>query len=46
MRIDPAAIQYFKMEVFIPESHFERLRKALQSVDAGHIGRSTRTRNR
>ena len=28
----------FKLEIFIPESHFEELRKALQYVDAGHIG--------
>ena len=28
----------FKLEIFIPESHFEDLRKALMSVDAGHIG--------
>lgn len=28
----------FKLEIFIPESHFEKLRNALQSVDAGHIG--------
>lgn len=27
-----------KLEVFIPETHFELLQKALQSVDAGHIG--------
>lgn len=30
--------KYFKLEIFIPESHFEDLRKSLQSVDAGHIG--------
>ncbi len=28
----------FKLEIFIPESHFSELRGALQSVDAGHIG--------
>ena len=28
----------FKLEIFIPESHFPQLRSALQSVDAGHIG--------
>ena len=28
----------FKMEIFIPESHFPDLQKALQKVDAGHIG--------
>ena len=27
-----------KLEIFIPESHLEALRAALQSVDAGHIG--------
>ena len=30
--------QYCKLEIYIPESHFEALQKALQSVDAGHIG--------
>ena len=30
--------RYFKLEIFIPETHFVELRKALQSVDAGHIG--------
>lgn len=30
--------RYFKLEIFIPETHFADLRKALQSVDAGHIG--------
>ncbi len=30
--------RYFKLEIFIPETHFTDLRKALQSVDAGHIG--------
>lgn len=29
---------YFKLEIFIPETHFENLRKALQEADAGHIG--------
>ena len=28
----------FKLEIFIPESHFGELRSALQTVDAGHIG--------
>ena len=28
----------FKFEIFIPETHFSKLRDALQSVDAGHIG--------
>ena len=31
--------QYFKLEIFIPESHFAALQKALQNVDAGHIGK-------
>ena len=30
--------RYFKLEIFIPETHFEDLKKALQGVDAGHIG--------
>jgi len=30
--------RYFKLEIFIPETHFTELRKALHSVDAGHIG--------
>lgn len=28
----------FKLEIFLPESHFEAVRQALWSVDAGHIG--------
>lgn len=28
----------YKLEVFIPETHFKILQKALQEVDAGHIG--------
>ena len=28
----------YKLEIFIPESHFRVLQKALQEVDAGHIG--------
>ena len=31
-------IQYLKLEIFIPATHFRILQKALQSVDAGHIG--------
>ena len=31
-------MEYYKLEIFIPESHFDGLRKALQEVDAGHIG--------
>ena len=27
-----------KLEIFIPESHFRVLQKALREVDAGHIG--------
>ena len=27
-----------KLEIFIPETHLEPLRKALLAVDAGHIG--------
>lgn len=30
--------KYCKLEIFIPESHIPQLQKALQSVDAGHIG--------
>lgn len=28
----------YKLEIFIPETHFSILRDALRSVDAGHIG--------
>jgi hypothetical protein len=28
-----------KLEIFLPESHLPQLQKALQEVDAGHIGR-------
>lgn len=28
----------FKLEIFIPESHFPKLCEALRSVDAGHVG--------
>jgi len=31
--------KYCKIEIFIPESHLHELQKALQSVDAGHIGK-------
>lgn len=31
-------ISYFKLEIFIPESHFGKLQDALRDVDAGHIG--------
>lgn len=30
--------KYCKLEIFIPETHFRQLQKALQDVDAGHIG--------
>lgn len=30
--------KYFKLEIFIPETHFEALRGALIDADAGHIG--------
>ncbi len=29
---------YCKIEIFIPESHLHELQRALQSIDAGHIG--------
>lgn len=29
---------FCKLEIFIPESHFPQLQRALQAVDAGHIG--------
>ena len=28
----------YKLEIFVPESHFEEVCQALWSVDAGHIG--------
>ena len=31
-------VQYYKLEIFIPETHFRALQKALQDTDAGHIG--------
>lgn len=31
-------MEYCKLEIFIPQSHFRALQKALQDVDAGHIG--------
>ena len=30
--------RYLKLEIFIPETHFPQLQRALQAVDAGHIG--------
>ena len=38
MKVTNMENRYFKLEIFIPETHFVELRKALQSVDAGHIG--------
>ena len=32
----------YKLEIFVPKSHFEQVRQALWSVDAGHIGRYDR----
>ena len=29
---------YCKLEIFIPETHLEPLQRALQEVDAGHVG--------
>ena len=31
-------MDWFKLEIYIPESHFSMLQRALQSVEAGHIG--------
>ena len=31
-------VEYCKVEIFIPETHFRALQQALRSVDAGHIG--------
>ena len=30
---------FFKLEIFVPESHLDIVQKALQEVDAGHIGK-------
>lgn len=30
--------EFCKIEIFIPETHFKGLQKALQEVDAGHVG--------
>lgn len=30
--------EVYKLEIFLPESHFQAVREALWSVDAGHIG--------
>ena len=32
------SVKLLKLEIFIPESHFHELQKALQKADAGHIG--------
>lgn len=29
---------YFKLEIFIPQTHFSQLQETLQKLDAGHIG--------
>jgi uncharacterized protein YbbK (DUF523 family) len=34
----PADFSYCKLEIFIPETHLEPLRRALREVDAGHVG--------
>lgn len=31
-------MEQFKLEIYVPESHFKELQRVLQSVDAGHIG--------
>jgi hypothetical protein len=31
-------MNFYKLEIYIPESHFRELREALMQVDAGHIG--------
>ena len=31
-------MEFCKLEIFIPETHFKQLQIALQSVDAGHVG--------
>lgn len=31
--------EVYKLEIFVPESHFEAVRQALADADAGHIGR-------
>lgn len=33
-----AEFSYCKLEIFIPETHLAALQRALQQVDAGHIG--------
>lgn len=36
---DMGEFSFCKLEIFIPETHLGPLQRALQSVDAGHIGR-------
>lgn len=31
--------EYCKLEIFVPRTHLEPIRRALRSVDAGHIGK-------
>ncbi|MCR5030666.1 MAG: divalent cation tolerance protein CutA [Selenomonadaceae bacterium] len=31
-------VRYYKLEIFIPETYFRALQKALQDADTGHIG--------
>jgi len=38
MKEDVPAFAYCKVEIFIPRTHLSVLQKALQSVDAGHMG--------
>lgn len=35
----PAEFAFYKLEIFLPADHLQPLQQALQSVDAGHIGR-------
>ena len=35
-------MELYKLEIFLPESHFEAVCQALWSVDAGHIGQYDR----
>ena len=30
---------YFKLEIYIPETHLKQLQEVLQKVDAGHFGK-------
>lgn len=30
--------KYYKLEIYIPESHFDVLKQALMSAEVGHIG--------